>query len=76
MSLLELGVSGKVAVVTGAAQGIGAATARALAALGVKVALLDLESQRGLAAGVSSRRATSDRLPDNALLWLQVLRAL
>jgi hypothetical protein len=53
MSLLSLGLAGKVAVVTGAAQGIGAAVARALAALGMKVAILDLESQRELAAGVS-----------------------
>ena len=55
MSLLEHGLAGKVAVVTGAGQGIGAGVARALAAIGVKVAILDLESQRELATAVSSR---------------------
>ena len=34
------------AVVTGGASGLGAATARALAAKGVKVALLDLNAER------------------------------
>ncbi|MBF0375277.1 MAG: SDR family NAD(P)-dependent oxidoreductase, partial [Alphaproteobacteria bacterium] len=34
-------VEGRAAVVTGAASGLGAATARALAAAGAKVALLD-----------------------------------
>jgi NAD(P)-dependent dehydrogenase (short-subunit alcohol dehydrogenase family) len=38
---MALGLSGKVAVVTGAASGIGAATAAALAAAGSRVALLD-----------------------------------
>ena len=35
------------AVVTGAASGLGEASARALAALGVKVALLDRDAERG-----------------------------
>ncbi|MBV1854997.1 3-oxoacyl-ACP reductase FabG [Catellatospora tritici] len=38
--------SGRVAVVTGAAQGIGAATARRLAAEGAKVAVVDLSGER------------------------------
>lgn len=37
------------AVVTGAASGLGAATARALAARGVKVAIFDLQEEKGLA---------------------------
>jgi NAD(P)-dependent dehydrogenase (short-subunit alcohol dehydrogenase family) len=37
------------AVVTGGASGLGAATARALAAKGVKVALFDLQEEKGLA---------------------------
>ena len=37
-------VSGHAAIVTGAASGLGAATARALAAAGARVALLDLNA--------------------------------
>ena len=37
------------AVVTGAASGLGAATARALAAQGVKVAIFDLNAEAGKA---------------------------
>jgi NAD(P)-dependent dehydrogenase (short-subunit alcohol dehydrogenase family) len=39
----ELGLAGRVAVVTGAANGLGATTARWLAARGVAVALLDID---------------------------------
>lgn len=46
------GMSDRVAVVTGAANGIGAATAQRLAAEGAKVALLDLD-----AAGVAAQAA-------------------
>ena len=38
-------VTGHAAIVTGAASGLGAATARALAAAGAKVALLDLNAE-------------------------------
>jgi len=37
------------AVVIGAASGLGAATARALSAYGVKVALFDLDKEKGTA---------------------------
>ncbi|MFN7029308.1 MAG: SDR family NAD(P)-dependent oxidoreductase, partial [Sphingopyxis sp.] len=37
------------AVVTGGASGLGAATARALAAKGVKVAIFDLQEEKGTA---------------------------
>ena len=37
------------AVVTGGASGLGAATARALAANGVKVAIFDLQEEKGTA---------------------------
>lgn len=47
------GVEGRVAVVTGAARGIGAATARRLAAGGAAVALLDLD-QRAVDATAAS----------------------
>jgi NAD(P)-dependent dehydrogenase (short-subunit alcohol dehydrogenase family) len=52
-------LSGKVALVTGAARGIGFATARALAARGAQVVLVDLdeEAARAAAAQIDDRRA-------------------
>ena len=41
-------VNGQAAIVTGAASGLGAATARALAAAGAKVAVLDVNEQAAL----------------------------
>ena len=43
--------SGKVAVVPGGANGIGAATARVLSQGGARVAIFDLESEAPAAAG-------------------------
>lgn len=54
-------LSGRTAVVTGAARGLGAAVARELSERGVRVALLGLE-QDALAA-------TSDELPAESLHW-------
>ncbi|RME66745.1 MAG: SDR family NAD(P)-dependent oxidoreductase, partial [Alphaproteobacteria bacterium] len=40
-------ISGQSAVVTGGASGLGEATARALAAAGARVAIFDLNDERG-----------------------------
>jgi NAD(P)-dependent dehydrogenase (short-subunit alcohol dehydrogenase family) len=50
---MSLDVNGRVALVTGAAQGIGLATARALHARGARVAVVDLEQAAADAAAAS-----------------------
>jgi NAD(P)-dependent dehydrogenase (short-subunit alcohol dehydrogenase family) len=68
-------LSGNVAIVTGAASGLGRATAAALAAGGAQVALLDLDAQsvqqaaaelrgRGFALDVTDARAAETLLPE------------
>ena len=52
-------LSGKVVAITGAARGIGLATARACAARGMKVAIGDLDEARGQARGGGRARARS-----------------
>jgi NAD(P)-dependent dehydrogenase (short-subunit alcohol dehydrogenase family) len=49
MTGLDLSVDGRVAIVTGAARGIGAAYARGLAEAGAAVVLVDLDGERGAA---------------------------
>ena len=50
---MDLGLSGRTALVTGASSGLGLATARALAAEGVRVALVSRSAQK-LAAAVAT----------------------
>ena len=45
-----VGLEGKVAVITGAASGIGFGTARFLAEMGATISLLDIDSDKGLMA--------------------------
>jgi NAD(P)-dependent dehydrogenase (short-subunit alcohol dehydrogenase family) len=58
MNLLNL--EGKVAVVTGGAKGIGAATARMLERAGARVAVFDVEETAGVAVDVTSERAVKE----------------
>ena len=45
-------LDGRIALVTGAAKGLGACTARALAAAGAKVAVIDMAAPEDLAAEI------------------------
>ena len=47
---MDLGIAGKVAIVTGGANGIGAATVRLLAQEGVRVAVWDLAANETVGA--------------------------
>ena len=55
MSRIDFGLAGRAAVITGAAQGIGAACARRLAADGMAVALWDVDVARGEALAAELR---------------------
>lgn len=57
MSTVNFGLSGRTAVITGAAQGIGAACARRLASDGMAVALWDVDAARGEALAAELRGA-------------------
>lgn len=58
MNLLNL--EGRIAVVTGGARGIGAATARMLESAGAKVAVFDVEDVDGFSVDVTSESAVKD----------------
>ncbi|MEY3729907.1 MAG: hypothetical protein RLZZ57_663, partial [Pseudomonadota bacterium] len=55
-------VQGKVALITGASAGIGAACAEALAAEGARVVLTDVDDARGEALAATLRAAGHDAL--------------
>ena len=62
------GLADKIAIVTGAASGIGAAAAKALAAAGARVALLDRDAAgaKGIAATIGGARAYAADVSDKA----------
>jgi NAD(P)-dependent dehydrogenase (short-subunit alcohol dehydrogenase family) len=71
---MDYGLRGKVAVVTGAASGIGQATAQLFAAMGARVVASDLDADRGAAtvqglsdAGHEAVFASADVTDDNAI---------
>ena len=55
-------ISGQMALVSGGGSGLGAATARHLANLGAKVAILDFDSTRAQAVAEKSAYAISDMI--------------
>lgn len=71
---MEMSLAGRVALVTGGAGGIGAETCRELAALGARVAVVDLEAVRAdeVAAGLSDAIALCCDLRDEAAVMATV----
>lgn len=75
---LDFGLAGKVALVTGAASGIGAAVARLFAAKGARVALADLDrgAAEAVAGGLDGARAYACDVADPASVDTAVAAAL
>ncbi len=63
------GVQDRIALVTGAAQGIGAETARRLAAGGAKVGVLDLQQDAAAAVADEIRARSAPRCRPRSISW-------
>jgi NAD(P)-dependent dehydrogenase (short-subunit alcohol dehydrogenase family) len=74
---MNLDFTGKVAIVTGGAMGIGEATARKLAGLGAAVAILDIDRDAGRksAASIAKGGAICDFFPCNISVSAEVSQA-
>jgi len=74
---MNLDFSGKVAIVTGGAMGIGGATVRRLAGLGASVAIFDIDDQAGrkTAALITNAGGTCDFFPCDVATGAEVSRA-
>jgi meso-butanediol dehydrogenase / (S,S)-butanediol dehydrogenase / diacetyl reductase len=74
---MNIDFTGKVAIVTGGAKGIGEATVRKLAAIGAAVAILDIDRSAGetTAASIAKSGATCDFFPCNVSVSAEVSQA-
>ena len=66
---MDLGISGKAAVVTGGASGIGAATVKLLAEEGCRVAVWDLASKTDVAGAESIQTVDVTNLAEVESAW-------
>ncbi len=71
---MDLGLVGKVAVVTGGASGMGASVGRLLAAEGAQVVLADIQGERGraVAADIQAQGGKADFVETNVAVRAQV----
>ena len=69
-------VEGRVAIVTGAAKGIGTACARRLAEEGSPVALADIDEVGGTALAAELEAAGGFRYPASQTPWQEIQRAI